>query len=77
MTKKTFFAAPSILLKINFNIAPVSLPVAVKIPDIIFTATGSQGPYIWTCKNLPNGLSFANGVLSGIPINHGVHSIAL
>ncbi len=34
---------------------------------IKFSVSGGIRPYIWGCRNLPVGLSFIDGVLSGTP----------
>lgn len=56
------------------TITPSTLPNGtnnVAYPTINFSATGGQPPYSWSYSgNLPEGLSFYNGVLSGTPVNN-------
>jgi len=57
------------------SISPTSLPDGtngVAYPTTDFTATGGQPPYIWSLAGtqLPQGLVFFNGVISGTPANN-------
>jgi hypothetical protein len=56
------------------SITPTSLPDGtndVTYPTTVFTATGGQPPYTWSLDGtqLPQGLAFFNGVLSGTPVS--------
>ncbi len=66
------------------SVTPTSLPAATNnyaFPTTFFTVTGGQGPnYTWSVSgNLPNGLNFYNGVLSGTPVNNppGVYDFTI
>lgn len=57
------------------SITPTSLPEGtngVTYPTTAFSATGGQPPYTWSLNGtqLPAGLSFYNGVLSGTPVGN-------
>ena len=57
------------------SVSPTSLPNGtngVAYPTTTFTATGGQPPYTWSLAGtqVPNGLSFYNGILSGTPVSN-------
>jgi hypothetical protein len=57
------------------SVSPTSLPNGtngVAYPPTTFTATGGQPPYTWSLggTQLPSGLAFFGGVLSGTPFNN-------
>ncbi|HEY1786664.1 MAG TPA: hypothetical protein VGJ73_00845 [Verrucomicrobiae bacterium] len=58
------------------NISPSTLPDGTNnaaYPTVNFSATGGQPPYSWSYSgNLPQGLSFFNGTLSGTPVNNSI-----
>lgn len=66
------------------SITPTSLPEGtnnVTYPTTQFSAKGGQPPYTWSLDGtqLPQGLAFFNGVLSGTPVNNssGVYDFTI
>ena len=49
----------------------------IPITPVVFSVTGGTGPYTWSATNLPDGLEFTNGVLSGTPSTPGTGSFTI
>lgn len=75
--RNNLYPAPSAQLQISCNNFPTAVKVNNPIPQIPFVVSGGQGPYIWTCRNLPIGIIFDNGIFTGTPTTVGVHTITI
>ena len=77
ISRNNLYPAPSAQLQISCNNFPTAVKVNIPIPQIPFVVSGGQGPYIWTCRNLPIGIKFDNGIFTGTPTTVGVHTITI